>query len=83
MSVFEVVNPADESVVTTVEELEADAVDAAVARAGAAQKRWAALAPADRAGVLRDFAAHVDAHFEELAALEVANAGHPIGQARW
>ena len=43
MSVFEVVNPADESVVTTVEELEADAVDAAVARAQVAQRRWAAL----------------------------------------
>ena len=83
MSVFEVVNPADESVVTTVEELEADAVDAAVARAQVAQRRWAALEPAQRAGLLRDFAATVDAHVEELAELEVANAGHPIGQARW
>ena len=83
MSVFEVVNPADESVVTTVEELEADAVDAAVARAHVAQRRWAALEPAQRAGLLRDFAAAVDAHVEELAELEVANAGHPIGQARW
>ena len=83
MSVFEVVNPADESVVTTVEELEADAVDAAVARAQVAQRRWAALEPAQRAGLLRDFAAAVDAHVEELAELEVANAGHPIGQARW
>ena len=83
MSAFEVVNPADESVVTTVEELEADAVDAAVARAQVAQRRWAALEPAQRAGLLRDFAAAVDAHVEELAELEVANAGHPIGQARW
>ena len=83
MSVFEVVNPADESVVTTVEELEADAVDAAVARAQVAQRRWAALEPAQRAGLLRDFAAAVDAHVEELAELEVANARHPIGQARW
>jgi acyl-CoA reductase-like NAD-dependent aldehyde dehydrogenase len=83
VSVFQVVNPADESVVTTVEELEADAVDAAVARARVAQRRWAGLAPADRAGLLRDFASHVDAHVDELAALEVANAGHPIGQARW
>ena len=83
MSVFEVVNPADESVVTTVEELEADAVDAAVARAQVAQRRWAAHEPAQRAGLLRDFAAAVDAHVEELAELEVANAGHPIGQARW
>jgi acyl-CoA reductase-like NAD-dependent aldehyde dehydrogenase len=41
------------------------------------------LAPADRAGALRAFAATVDAHIAELAALEVANSGHPIGQAEW
>ncbi len=32
---------------------------------------------------LRAFAAVVDAHIDELAALEVANSGHPIGQAEW
>jgi len=32
---------------------------------------------------LRRFAAAVDAHLEELAGLEVANAGHVIGNARW
>ena len=44
---------------------------------------WAALAPAERAAALRSFAAVVDAHIEELAALEVANSGHPIGNAEW
>ncbi|MGB7507811.1 MAG: aldehyde dehydrogenase family protein, partial [Mycobacterium sp.] len=39
--------------------------------------------PADRAAALRSFAAVVDAHTEELAELEVANSGHPIGNARW
>jgi acyl-CoA reductase-like NAD-dependent aldehyde dehydrogenase len=33
--------------------------------------------------VLRRFAAVVDAHLEELALLEVRNAGHTIGNARW
>ena len=80
---FEVVNPADESVVTTVTELETEAVDEAAERAAAAQRRWVALEPAARAGALRDFAAVVDAHVPELAELEVANAGHPIGQAEW
>ncbi|WP_374458079.1 aldehyde dehydrogenase [Nocardioides sp.] len=80
---FDVVNPADESVVTSVPELEAEAVDEAVSRARSAQRRWAALAPAERGAALRDFAAAVDAHVEELAALEVANSGHPIAQAEW
>ena len=80
---FTIVNPADESVVTSVPELEAEAVDDAVARAGAAQRRWAALAPAERAAGLRAFAATVDAHVDELADLEVRNSGHPLGQAEW
>ncbi|TDD59419.1 aldehyde dehydrogenase, partial [Actinomadura darangshiensis] len=33
--------------------------------------------------LLRGFADLVDAHVDELAGLEVRNAGHPIGQARW
>src|SRR6202035_4254712 len=41
------------------------------------------VAPGDRARLLRRFADAVDAHLEELAALEVANAGHPVGSARW
>ena len=82
-AMFDIVNPADESVVTSVPELEADAVDDAVDRAQSAQRRWAALAPADRAAALRSFAAVVDAHVDELADLEVRNSGHPIGQAEW
>jgi betaine-aldehyde dehydrogenase len=54
-----------------------------VARARAAQKLWAAKPPAERASALRAFAAVVDAHIGELAALEVANAGHPLSAAEW
>ena len=82
-AMFDIVNPADESVVTSVPELEAGDVDEAVARARSAQRRWAALAPADRAAALRSFAAVVDAHVDELADLEVRNSGHPLGQAEW
>ncbi|WP_246555845.1 aldehyde dehydrogenase family protein, partial [Streptomyces virginiae] len=42
-----------------------------------------APAPADRARLLRRFAAVVDGHIEELARLEVREAGHTIGNARW
>ncbi|MGJ6125135.1 aldehyde dehydrogenase family protein [Mycolicibacterium sp. Y3] len=83
MSVTEVVNPATEEVLRTVDLLDGAAVDDAVARAVSAQRRWARLAPADRAAGLRAFAATVDAHIDELAALEVSNSGHPIGQAEW
>jgi acyl-CoA reductase-like NAD-dependent aldehyde dehydrogenase len=83
MSEFTVVNPANEEIVTSVPRTSAEETDAAIARAAAAQPSWRAVAPADRAALLRGFAGAVDAHIEELAGLEVAGAGHPIGQARW
>jgi len=83
VSATDVINPATEETLRSVELLDVDAVDDAVARAGAAQRRWAGLAPAERAAGLRAFAAAVDAHIDELAALEVANSGHPIGNAEW
>jgi acyl-CoA reductase-like NAD-dependent aldehyde dehydrogenase len=83
MSEFTVLNPATEQPVTTVTQASAEAADAAIARAAAAQPGWRAVAPGDRAGLLRRFAAAVDSHIDELAALEVAGSGHPIGQAHW
>ncbi|WP_208948667.1 aldehyde dehydrogenase family protein [Streptomyces subrutilus] len=80
---LEVLNPATEEIVAIVPAATRDDVDAAVARAAAAQRGWAAAAPADRARVLRRFAAVVDGHIEELARLEVREAGHTIGNARW
>ena len=77
------INPATGEELRTVEQTTAEGVDDAVARAVAAQKDWARVAPADRAGALRSFAAVVDAHVDELAALEIANSGHPIGNAEW
>ncbi|MFF8907435.1 aldehyde dehydrogenase family protein [Streptomyces olivaceoviridis] len=78
-----VLNPATEEVVATVPAATAEDVDAAVVRAARAQTGWAALAPADRARLLRRFADVVDAHTEELARLEVREAGHTVAGARW
>ncbi|MEV8246210.1 aldehyde dehydrogenase family protein [Streptomyces rochei] len=78
-----VLNPATEEVVATVPAVSAADVDAAVARAARAQTTWAALAPGDRARLLRRLAAAVDDHLEELARLEVTEAGHTLGNARW
>lgn len=81
--IHELINPATGAVFATVDHVEAAAVDDAVQRARAAQKRWATRAPAERAAALRDFAAVVDAHIDELAALEVTNSGHPVSAAEW
>ncbi|MGW6567640.1 aldehyde dehydrogenase family protein [Streptomyces sp. NPDC054975] len=78
-----VLNPATEELVATVPAATPADVDAAVVRATEAQRGWAAAAPADRARLLRRFAAVVDAHTEELALLEVREAGHTLGNARW
>jgi acyl-CoA reductase-like NAD-dependent aldehyde dehydrogenase len=83
MTTSQVINPATEEVLRTVERVDANGVDEAVARAQVAQRRWAALAPAERAAGLRAFAAAVETHIDELAALEVANSGHPISSAEW
>jgi betaine-aldehyde dehydrogenase len=83
VSASTLINPADESVLRTVELVDVAGVDDAVAKAIVAQRAWAKAAPAERAGALRAFAAVVDAHVDELAALEVANSGHVIGNAEW
>ena len=54
---YTIINPADESVVQSVEHLDAPATDAAIARAALAQRAWAPVAPADKARALRRFAA--------------------------
>ena len=77
------INPADESTISTVGHTSLAAVDDAVLHAMSAQKVWAAKAPAERAEGLRRFAATVELYLEELALLEVVNSGHPISQARW
>jgi acyl-CoA reductase-like NAD-dependent aldehyde dehydrogenase len=83
MTTYTILNPATEQPVTTVPGTTAAETDAAIARAEAAQRAWRSIAPGDRAKLLRAFAAQVDAHTEELAQLEVANSGHPVGAARW
>ena len=79
----ELVNPATEGVLRSVDLADQAAVDDAVARAVVAQRGWAARPPAERAAVLRSFAATVGDHIDELAALEVANSGHPVTAAEW
>jgi len=77
-----VVNPATEEVIAEVPAAGADETDAAVARAKEAFPAWRAVAPADRARLLRRVATLVEEHGEELARLESRNVGKPIAGAR-
>jgi acyl-CoA reductase-like NAD-dependent aldehyde dehydrogenase len=79
----EVINPATEQVIARVHFHDVESTDAAIAKAHKAFATWREVAPGDRANLLRRFADVVREHVEELALLEVANAGHTIGNARW
>jgi acyl-CoA reductase-like NAD-dependent aldehyde dehydrogenase len=80
---FDVISPVDETIVATVPLAGRGEVDERVGRAHRAFETWRRVAPGDRASLLRRFAAAVDADIETLAALEVRNAGHTVGNARW
>jgi len=80
--VYSVLNPADEQLVATVEATTADEAAAAVRRSRVAFESWRDVSPGDRAMLLRRFAEAVDGDLENLAATEVRNSGHTIGNAR-
>ncbi len=80
---YEVINPATEQVVTTVDLLDVEQTNDAIARSRTAFATWRNVAPGDRGRLLRRFADVLDSHREELAQLEVMNSGHTIGNARW
>ncbi|HYP46060.1 MAG TPA: aldehyde dehydrogenase family protein [Propionibacteriaceae bacterium] len=82
-AVHTVINPATEELIAEVSLTGPAGTDAAIERAHLAFATWREVAPGERARLLRRFAAVVDEHLEELAALEVRNAGHTIGNARW
>jgi acyl-CoA reductase-like NAD-dependent aldehyde dehydrogenase len=77
-----VVNPATEETITEVPGASVDDTDRAVDAARSAFPAWRAVAPADRARLLRRLAALVEEHGEELALLETRNVGKPIQDSR-
>jgi acyl-CoA reductase-like NAD-dependent aldehyde dehydrogenase len=78
-----VINPANEELVQRLLQPGLDQTNEAIARADGADATWREVAPADRGRLLRRFSEVFDSQLEELAQLEVANAGHTIGNARW
>jgi acyl-CoA reductase-like NAD-dependent aldehyde dehydrogenase len=80
---LQVLNPATAEPIAQLERAGVEETDRAVARARAAFPGWRAVKPADRARLLRRLAALVEEHGEELARLESANVGKPLGDSRW
>src|SRR4051812_12190458 len=77
-------DPATEEELAQIGWATASDVDAAVAAARGAlsDPAWRDLSPAARAQLLFRLADAIDAHAEELAQLETADQGQPIGMAR-
>jgi acyl-CoA reductase-like NAD-dependent aldehyde dehydrogenase len=80
--VLTVLNPATEEPIAELEQAGVEETDAAVALAKAAFPAWKAVAPTDRARLLRRLATLVEEHAEELARIESRNVGKPIAGAR-
>ncbi|MFM7495660.1 MAG: aldehyde dehydrogenase family protein [Candidatus Nanopelagicus sp.] len=80
---YEVINPANEVSVTTVDLADLAATDKVIEKADKAFDSWKQVTPGDRAKLLRSFAQVVSDHRQELAELEVKNSGHTIGNALW
>jgi len=79
----DVINPATEKLVRTIEHLDLEGTDAVIAKAAKAFETWRHVAPGDRGKMLRRFADVVADHKEELAQLEIDNSGHTRGNALW
>ena len=82
-STFDVINPATEERVKTLQEADIAQTDEIIAKAAKAYLSWKKVSPGDRANLLRRFSAVVTAHREELAQIEITNSGHTRGNALW
>jgi betaine-aldehyde dehydrogenase len=80
--VITVLNPATEETIAELPEPGVEETDGAVASAKEAFPAWRAVAPSDRARLLRRLATLVEEHHEELARIESENVGKPIAGAR-
>ncbi|MFO1396688.1 MAG: aldehyde dehydrogenase family protein [Burkholderiales bacterium] len=74
------IDPAQDAPLAAVAEADAADVDAAVRAAQAAFPAWRALRPAQRAQAMREAAAVLRDHAEELAMLDALNTGNPVAE---
>lgn len=78
---FDVINPATETVFAQAPKADAAMLDAAIAAAEAAFPSWRATAAEERQRMFRQLAQRIGAHAEEYAAILVQEAGKPRKQA--
>jgi betaine-aldehyde dehydrogenase len=81
-SMNDVINPATEETITTLEEPDEAELDEAVERAGKTFESWRAVSVSDRIRLLRRLATEIEAAGEDLARLETRNVGKPISDSR-
>jgi betaine-aldehyde dehydrogenase len=79
---LQVVEPATEEILATLDRASVEELDETIARAKAAAREWRAWEPSRRAEVLRRIAAAIEEELESLARLESRNVGKPIREAR-
>jgi acyl-CoA reductase-like NAD-dependent aldehyde dehydrogenase len=79
---IQVIEPATEDVLAELPQAGVEETDAAIARAREAFPAWRAVAPGERAALMRSVAALVAERVEDLARLEARNVGKPISDAR-
>ena len=82
VDVLSLINPATAEPLADVQTVGLTETDEVVARARAAFEPWSAIAPADRARLMRRFAEQVELHAGELALTETRNVGKPIADSR-
>jgi len=82
VTAFSVLNPATEETIAQIDEVGVEQANEAVSRAKAAFPAWRAVAPGQRARLMRGVATLVEEHAEELAQIESDNVGKPISGAR-
>lgn len=79
---FPAYDPMTGAVIRQVHEADLGIVDRAVRAARAAQPAWAALPIAERAAWMRRLADGIEARFDDLVAVEIADTGKPLEQTR-
>lgn len=78
---FDVVNPADESLVACLDQAGAEEIDAAVTAARSAGAAWARVPAPERGAALRRIAAALEVERDSIAEALVAEIGKPRGKA--
>jgi aldehyde dehydrogenase (NAD+)/betaine-aldehyde dehydrogenase len=78
----QIINPATLAVIAEPAETPVEAIDDIVARARRAQQEWVRLPQRSRIDALRRIAGLVRDSLEEIALVETANVGKPIGDSR-